>query len=76
MQLNPQQNDSPPVDNTSQSTSANVTQNRPSTVRPKKIVEINSADQLSFENFLYTDMNKFSAKVVSITSKLIGPTVN
>lgn len=76
MQPNHINNNSPPVDNASQSTSSNNPQNKPSVAKSRKSIELNSVDQLTFENFFYTDMSNFSAKVVSITSKLIGPTVS
>ena len=43
--------------------------------KTRQLIEISSINDLSFEKFLDTDMNKFNAKIVGTDKKVFSPKV-
>ena len=44
--------------------------------KKRALVEISSIEELNFETFLYSDMNKFDAKVIAVEKKVFQPKVS
>ena len=44
--------------------------------KKRAMAEISSIEELNFETFLYSDMNKFDARVIAVEKKVFQPKVH